>query len=88
MTTDELAERICQKINKPKAEVMAVLAVFHLIHDAIREAGPEGLPSGPLYSALCGRISLATYQSMILKLKQLNKITEKGHVLYWLKQED
>lgn len=42
---------------------------------------PEGTPSGPLYAALMGRMSLDDYQMLIGMCKGGNLLTEAGHVL-------
>jgi len=42
---------------------------------------PEGMPSGHLYAALMGRMSLDQYQNMIGALKALGALTEER---YWL----
>ena len=60
-------------------------AYIQTIYDSIKELTEEGsmggVPSGHLYSALMGIMSLTTFQSIIATLKERGKVTEAGHFL-------
>lgn len=58
--------------------------LIRVIADVIKEAGPNGIPSGHLYAAVCGRLSLGTYQAIIAKLKVLYLVRESNNVLTWI----
>ena len=66
-------------MTKEKKEI--TLAVISLIHDCIKDAGEQGIPSGHLYSILAGKISLDTYQGMISVLLKAGKVKESNFVL-------
>jgi len=57
------------------------LLVCGAVLEAIKEAGPQGLPSGHLYAALCGKLSLENYQAIIEILTRLGKIRNSNHLL-------
>jgi hypothetical protein len=66
-----------EEIKKQDVALMVVGAVY----DAIESAGERGLPSGELYAALMGRMSLDTYQAIIDILVKVDKIKNTGHLL-------
>ena len=47
----------------------------------VGDMGEQGAPSGPLYAALMGQMSLDDYQMIIGVCKGGNLMTESGHVL-------
>ena len=59
----------------------AALLLVGLVHDTVKDAGSQGIPSGHLYSMLMGHISLDTYQTLVDLLIKAGKITESGHLL-------
>lgn len=61
------------------------LAVSVII-DTIKDAGPLGAPSGPMYAALSAHgMTLNTYNSIIDALTRVGKIRQENHVLYLVK---
>lgn len=66
---------------KIRAQVKALKALSDIILEAIKEAGPVGIPSGHLYAMLIDKISLDVYTMIISILKQGGRITESGYVL-------
>lgn len=61
---------------------MSTVKSMNLVLATMLEVIPEkGIPSGPLYAALMGRVTLAQYTSVISALKSVDAITEKGHYL-------
>lgn len=56
-------------------------SVLDALYEAIADAGTQGLPSGHLYAALMGHMTLDTYQTMIDVLVQTGRVTLSGHVL-------
>ena len=63
------------------SEIKAGLQTIMLIADAIKEAG--AIPSGHLYAAVCGKLSMTAYEKIIDILKNSGVIREQGHVLIW-----
>jgi hypothetical protein len=58
-------------------------AILLAILETIREAGPEGCPSGPLYAASMTKgMTLEQYNAIIDALLTLQVITRSNHVLY------
>ena len=65
------------------AQVKAALAVTMAVAETIREAGE--VPSGTVYAALIGRVSLEGYQSMLRNLKNAGLVEETpAHLLKWI----
>lgn len=64
------------EVNKAKLTLLIAL-----IHDCIKEAGDQGIPSGHLYAMLLGKVHLHVYQQIVDALVSTNKITNKGHLL-------
>lgn len=64
---------------KPDA-VQAVAQFLSAMLAAIIAAGGS-LPSGHLYAALMGHISIETYDALINKLIEMNYITRSNHLL-------
>lgn len=57
-----------------KATCRALLVTIH-------HAGEVGAPSGHLYAAVMGHLSLSEYQECVDCLKAIGAVTERGHVL-------
>lgn len=68
--------------NVTKTEIAAALACVQAIAAAIKEAGPQGIPSGHLYAALMGKLSIENYEKCIGILVR-SKVIEKraSHLL-------
>jgi len=65
-----------------RAEAHASIRIVGAIADAVRELG--SVPSGHLYAQLMGRMSLATYQSIISNIASTGLIRVDGnHLLVW-----
>jgi len=62
-----------------KKALKAELEILRAMYDAIKES--NGMPSGHLYAAVMGQMSLDQYTKRIDRLKSLNLITESNH---WL----
>jgi len=65
------------EMTKNEAGWGIILAILY----AIQEAGSKGIPSGHLYTALCGKMDLDTYQSIIDLLQKAGRIEARGHLL-------
>ena len=63
--------------NKPAA-IMTVLAISETIREAKR------IPSGTLYAALLGKMSLEVYNGIIKALKNARLVKEVSHELVWI----
>jgi hypothetical protein len=64
-----------------KAGVAALLA----ISEAIRELGE--VPSGHLYTIVCGHMDLQTYDKAIAIIEGAGLIEQRGHLLRWIGPE-
>ena len=58
--------------------------IVKAILDTIKEAGEMGAPSGPVYAALMGHMTIDTYNQIIEGLIAAKKIRRSNHVLYWV----
>lgn len=67
------------------AEVQALLLV-KAVGETIRDMGM--VPSGHLYAALCGKMSLETYEKLINKLVETGLVERGPHfILKWVGPE-
>jgi hypothetical protein len=64
-------------------ELQAALQIARILAEAIRDAGPMGLPSGHLYAAVMGKVSLGAYQSILRVLVNKGWVRDSGHLLTW-----
>ena len=69
-----------EKDTKPSSESVLTV-VTDMLLETIREAGPNGIPSGHLYAALMGHLSLDSYNAIIGLLKKAGKVKESYYVL-------
>lgn len=61
----------------------AALLAAMTVAEAIRDAGPSGIPSGKLYAILMSSgLSLTAFKSIIAMLKKADVITEPSPFLY------
>lgn len=73
MTDTELCDMLKQK-----------LTIAAVIGEAIKLAGPDGIPSGHLYAATMSKCSLDEYQAAIRTLTRLKLVREWNHLLVWI----
>jgi len=66
-----------------KREV-ALIATMNAIEEAIKESGPEGIPSGHLYNTLMGHINLDQYNQIIGLLKKIGRVKESFNLLTYV----
>lgn len=52
--------------------------------EVIKDAGPQGVPSGVLYAMLCDKLSLERYQQIITLMVKMRLVRVQFHVLYWI----
>lgn len=73
-------------MNAAQARAMAeaLRAVAETIRDGCRLDAMKSIPSGPLYAALMGHVSLANFEAMIGALTRLNLIRVSGVMLTWI----
>lgn len=56
--------------------------ILAAVTEAVRSAGR--VPSGTIYAALLGKVSLEGYQSMLRTLKGAGLVKEVAHELIWI----
>jgi hypothetical protein len=66
----------------PEPNLTRAMALTEIIADTIREV--KEAPSGVLYSALMGHMSLDQYEQTIRLLVSRNLIKKAGHLLTWI----
>lgn len=59
----------------------AMYEIVAAVYMAIKESGSMGIPSGHLYAALMGKLSLDSYQAIIGILVETGKISNNHHLL-------
>ena len=67
-----------------KQEIEAAIEICAILGQAIKKAGPEGVPSGHLYAQVMSALSLNTYNTAIASLKRSGLISESHFVLTWI----
>lgn len=65
-------------------EKQRVLAIVEAVGETIREAGPRGIPLGPMYAGLMGVMSYHTFESMIDAFVTHKQIKVSNHVAVWI----
>lgn len=65
-----------------KTELTAGLKMVMAVAETIREAGE--IPSGTLYAALIGKVTMEGYEGLIRTLKNTGLVTESAHMLKWV----
>lgn len=67
-----------------KQEFKAAFRIIVDVGDAIRAAGAQGCPEGPLYAAVMRLVTLEGFQSIMNTLVNAGLIRRAGHVAYWV----
>ena len=67
-------------------QLKAGFKVIQAVAEAIRAA--KKIPSGHLYAALMGKLTLDQYQSIINTLKGTGLVTESFHELTWVEPKE
>jgi hypothetical protein len=68
-----------------RAQVAATQLMTLAIAEAIREA--RQIPSGTLYAAVCDKIDIGGYETVIRTLKNAGLVSEEAHMLRWTGRE-
>lgn len=66
-------------------QLAAGVSVLKAVAESIRLAGE--IPSGHLYSAMCGTVDIGAYQRIIDILKRAGLVSESAHLLKWIGPE-
>jgi len=61
----------------------AVMEVIMALAETIKATGDDGIPSGHLYAASMGVMSLESYEMIISTLVRAGIVTRSNHVLRW-----
>lgn len=67
--------------------IQLAMAYMQAILEAIEEGHSEGTPLGPLYAAVCGVMTLDTFNTMIQVLQETGKIKVSHHVARRIREE-
>jgi hypothetical protein len=63
----------------------AVLSILSAFLDTVKEAGPRGAPSGPMYAAAMAQgLTLEQYEAIMRALVNAGKVRKEGHVFYFV----
>lgn len=82
ITKMELSEMTVSK--EKRADLVIELANMFL--DTIKATGDRGAPTGHMYTAVMGVMSLEQFQGFMTGLQKAGKIVVRGHVAYAVKQ--
>ena len=66
---------------KMQDQLSVAKRICDTILECVEVAGEQGVPSGHLYAAMMGMVSLQNYQFCISVLKDTGRITESGFLL-------
>ena len=64
-------------------QIRAVQQIAAMFIDAVKAAGELGAPSGVMYAAVMGKLSLSQYQQIMATLVRAGKLRQDGD-LYFL----
>lgn len=68
-----------------REQQIAILQCCNALYETVKESGPRGAPSGPMYAACMHRLSLEQYEQIMGVLIKAGLITKRGHVYYAVK---
>lgn len=69
--------------NVSKQELHAALQMTVAVAEAVKAAGPNGIPAGTVYAVLMDRVDLPGFQGLVRVLVRAGAVEEKGNVLQW-----
>lgn len=75
-------DTIKESVSRWAEETNRALKLLTVVAETVREAGR--VPSGTVYAALVGRVTIEGYQSMLRTLKNAGLVEEKHHELFWI----
>lgn len=79
-TEQQTATERCE-IELQKRAVRQQIALLQIIAEAVWEAG--SIPSGHLYAAMVGKVTLSAFESLVAQLCRTGLIRQNGYVLTW-----
>lgn len=74
-------ERWPQKETVMSEPKVRMLNIARVVAETVREVGEA--PSGPIYAALMGVVSLSEYEAVVSMLVRAKVIAKRGHLLVW-----
>ena len=66
-------------------QIQAVREAGKALVATVKEMGAGGAPSGPMYAALMGKLSLNQYEVIMGTLVKHGYLRKEGHVYYFVK---
>jgi hypothetical protein len=69
------------QIDAHETAVKAIREIANVIEAAVAEAGPMGLPNGPIYATMMDIISLDVYNAIVRELVKAGRIDKQGDSL-------
>lgn len=66
-------------------QIQAIRAIAKALLETVQEAGEQGAPSGPMYAAVMGKLSLDQYTRFMDGLVKAGHLRQEGHVYYFVK---
>lgn len=72
-------------MNETTTEMIALIKIMTALTAAVKEAGEQGAPSGPMYAAVMTHgVSLEQYQRMMGVLVNAGILRLSNHVYYYI----
>lgn len=70
-----------------KEALIAFIELCDAVVDAVKEAGPQGAPAGPMYAAFMSYgMSLEQFQRMMDMLVNAGRLRKQGHLYFYVEQ--
>ena len=69
-----------------REQITAAIEIMDTVIDCVKLGGDMGVPSGHVYAALMGTMSIETYERMIGLLIEAKRIKRSNHVLYYVEK--
>jgi len=66
-------------------QITAIRALADALVETVKETGDRGAPSGPMYAALCGMMTVHQYRQVMDRLVTLGRLRQEGHVYYYVR---
>lgn len=71
-----------------KEALIAFVELCNAVVDAVKEAGPQGAPAGPMYAAFMSvGMSLEQFERMMAALVKSGRLRKSGDLYFYVEQQ-
>lgn len=70
-----------------KQHFLAYLDLIDAVIDAVKQAGPQGAPAGPMYAAMMtGGVTLEQFEKMMALIVTAGRLRKSGDLYFYVEQ--